>query len=176
MACTISASNTRISFWNVKKRLEKRREGVLEVFLANEQEKIELIEARWERRLLDLMQYEALPENTQLSITFVDDRRIRELNAAYRQIDQPTDVLAFTQTSPPVLPPDAPLAIGDIVVSVETALRQAKEYGHAFERELGFLLVHGFLHLLGEDHQTAEQERRMIARQRALLALWDFGL
>ncbi|MDB5096039.1 MAG: hypothetical protein JWM80_460 [Cyanobacteria bacterium RYN_339] len=115
------------------------------------------------------------------SVTFVDEAAIQALNLEYRGMDKPTDVLSFAQEEgDPFLPPGAPRMLGDVIISVPTALRQAAERGHAPEAELGLLLIHGFLHLLGEDHDTAARKKKMWARQQALLdglglAVKDFG-
>mgnify|MGYP001167324523 CR=1 FL=1 len=112
----------------------------------------------------------------EVSISFVDDDAIRELNRRYRQVDQPTDVLSFPmdKAGETVSFPDdndvVPL-LGDIVVSIPHAKKQAEEYGHSFEREMGFLITHGFLHLLGHDHDNEENERDMIAKQKEVLSL-----
>jgi probable rRNA maturation factor len=102
-----------------------------------------------------------------------DDAGIAALNREFRGVDASTDVLSFPQLeaagpTPPV-PADAPLPLGDIVVSLQRAEAQAHEYGHARARELGFLLVHGLLHLLGYDHETPAEAATMQARQDAIL-------
>lgn len=117
----------------------------------------------------------ALPAGTRhvyVSLVFVDDTGIAALNRDYRGIDAPTDVLSFSQlesAGPAALPKGAPLMLGDIVVSLPRATAQAQEYGHTRERELGFLLVHGLLHLLGYDHQTPREAAAMEAHQEAVL-------
>jgi len=98
----------------------------------------------------------------------VTDRRIRALNRRYRGEDFPTDVLAFPQGEGGG-PPGHPGLLGDVVISVETAARQAARAGHSLEREAALLLIHGILHLLGHDHATAAERRRMWAIQRRLL-------
>ena len=98
----------------------------------------------------------------------VTDRRIRALNRRYRGEDFPTDVLAFPQGEGGG-PPGHPGLLGDVVISVETAARQAARAGHSLEREAALLLIHGILHLLGHDHATAAERRRMWALQRRLL-------
>lgn len=112
----------------------------------------------------------------EVSVSFVDDHEIHRLNRDYRGVDRPTDVLSFAleEGEDGPLPDDAPPVWGDIVVSVPTAVRQAQEYGHSVMRETGFLLVHGFLHLLGYDHDTPEGEREMFDLQEAVLQ--DLGL
>lgn len=102
----------------------------------------------------------------EVSVSFVDDSEIHELNRTYRDVDRPTDVLSFPMDDGDT--GTVPL-LGDIVVSIQTALRQAAEYGHSPERETGFLLVHGFLHLTGFDHDTKEHELEMFRLQDEVL-------
>jgi probable rRNA maturation factor len=99
----------------------------------------------------------------------VDDAAIRELNKQYRGVDAPTDVLAFPQLEGEDLSAEGELAIGDVVISVETADRQARDQGCSLEEELDLLVVHGILHLLGYDHETPEDEQRMFQRQNELV-------
>ncbi|WNS43777.1 rRNA maturation RNase YbeY [Paenibacillus sp. MMS20-IR301] len=121
----------------------------------------------------------------EVDLTFVDNERIHELNLEYRGIDRPTDVLSFAmnETGEDELEiiyavsedededqDEVPNVLGDIIISVTRAQEQALEYGHSLERELGFLFVHGFLHLLGYDHQDAESEAEMMAKQEHVLA------
>jgi probable rRNA maturation factor len=118
-----------------------------------------------------------LGDNVAVSVTCVDDERIHELNREHRGIDRPTDVLSFSQLEGEEmggLPEGEPLPVGDIVISVERVAAQAEEYGHSFERELGFLVGHGMLHLLGYDHQTPEEEAAMMAKTEEILA--ELGL
>lgn len=89
---------------------------------------------------------------TEVSVTLTDDEKIRKLNSDYRGKDAPTDVLSF--------PMEETGLLGDIVLSLERAQKQAEQYGHSFERETAFLTVHGMLHLLGYDHETSAQDRR----------------
>lgn len=106
-----------------------------------------------------------------VSLTFVGDARIRALNRVYRGKDRATDVLSF-----PLDPPrDAPIErlLGDVVISVDTAARQAAEYDAPLEREVDRLLIHGLLHLLGYDHERPEQQERMAAEERRLAAVID---
>nr|WP_234410548.1 rRNA maturation RNase YbeY [Caldalkalibacillus mannanilyticus] len=113
-------------------------------------------------------------EEGEVSVTFVNDAEIQEINRTYREKDQPTDVLSFPmyeadETEIEVFDEDEPLLLGDIIISVPRAKKQAEEYSHSFERELGFLLVHGFLHLLGYDHEDEKAEQEMFARQEEIL-------
>lgn len=121
-----------------------------------------------------------LPNNIELSVTIVDNQRIRELNRGYRSIDEPTDVISFALEDEDDFSAffeedfntndfQLPRLLGDIFISIEKAQEQAEEYGHSFERELGFLVVHGFLHLNGYDHQTKADEREMFSLQEEIL-------
>lgn len=98
-----------------------------------------------------------------ISVAFVDDAAIRELNRTYRGEDAATDVLSFPLGDPPE-------PGGEVVVSLEAAARQAAEAGHPFRAEVAFLVVHGVLHLLGYDHHTAEAARAMRAVEARVLA------
>jgi probable rRNA maturation factor len=116
-----------------------------------------------------------------LSIRLTDDCALRVANRAHRGLDRPTDVLSFPLLprfqqgdSGFVLPPDARQHLGDVLISVERARAQAAEYGHAFEREVCYLLAHGVLHLLGHDHE--EQAERKVMREREEAALAAVGL
>jgi probable rRNA maturation factor len=112
-------------------------------------------------------------------ITLVTDERIHELNRKYRDVDRPTDVLSFALNESGEEEPDIfldedeldeyPNMLGDIIISVPRAVQQAADYGHSLEREICFLAVHGFLHLLGYDHGNAEEEKAMFSRQEEVL-------
>nr|WP_225941883.1 rRNA maturation RNase YbeY [Sporosarcina limicola] len=123
---------------------------------------------------------EALDGDLEVSITFMTDSEIQEVNAQYRGKDVPTDVISFALEEMTegevaiVAEVGMPTVLGDIIISVDTANRQAAEYGHDFKREIGFLSLHGFLHLLGYDHMTEEDEVKMFGRQKEILA--SFGL
>ncbi|MEW9500463.1 rRNA maturation RNase YbeY [Jeotgalibacillus marinus] len=114
------------------------------------------------------------------SITFVNNDRIQEINRDYRQKDQPTDVISFAMEEEGdgeiniVGGEGLPRILGDIIISVPFANEQAEDYGHSFDRELGFLALHGFLHLLGYDHMNETDEEVMFSRQKSLLE--EFGL
>lgn len=111
------------------------------------------------------------------NLTFVDDERIQELNRDYRGIDAPTDVLSFSQVegeSAFVAPPSGALELGDVLISLETARRQAAELGHALDYELALLAAHGGLHLLGYDHATDPQAAVMNALTQTVLERLGF--
>ncbi|MFC0233182.1 rRNA maturation RNase YbeY [Vagococcus entomophilus] len=121
--------------------------------------------------------YLSLPKNTEMSVTFMDNQKIQEINRKYRDKDAPTDVISFAleETGEGELPVffdeemEIPRNLGDIMISIERAQEQAEEYGHSFERELGFLAIHGFLHINGYDHMTEEEETVMFSLQRKIL-------
>ncbi|WP_334117096.1 rRNA maturation RNase YbeY [Ligilactobacillus sp.] len=120
-----------------------------------------------------------LPENTEMSVTLMDNDHIHEINKKYRGVDKPTDVISFAieeddpDETPIILPEgeefDIPKNIGDIMVSMDKVKEQAEYLGHSEERELGFLVVHGFLHLNGYDHMKEEDEKEMFGLQREIL-------
>jgi probable rRNA maturation factor len=133
-------------------------------------------------------------EQEELSIVLVSDRRIRTLNARYRKIDRPTDVLAFPlepegarvagfhvgafpsgvlpRKCVPALERRPPRLLGDVVISIATAQRQATVYGHSLHKEVVRLVVHGVLHLLGYDHELGAREAgRMAEQERRVLRL-----
>ncbi|KGE18160.1 rRNA maturation RNase YbeY [Paenibacillus wynnii] len=120
-------------------------------------------------------------EAGEVDLTFVDNKRIHELNRDFRGIDRPTDVLSFAmndtvEDEPEIIyeveeeSEEIPNALGDIIISVTRAQEQATEYGHSIQRELGFLFVHGFLHLLGYDHQDEAAEAEMMSKQEYVLS------
>ncbi|GAB4202028.1 MAG: hypothetical protein OHK0013_14740 [Sandaracinaceae bacterium] len=119
--------------------------------------------ARWAERMLAAL---AL-EDAELSVHLCDDRTIHALNREFRKKDKPTDVLAFAvrEARGTVVPASL---LGDVVISIETAARQARLASRTLDAELGMLLAHGLLHLLGDDHRNRREERRMTARTDAL--------
>ena len=120
----------------------------------------------------------ALPHVRELSVVFVNDAKMRDINFEFRKKDKPTDVLSFPQYSPREIsgkarPKDVGgTYLGDLVISTETTLRQAKEFGVTVKEELLRLIVHGVLHLCGYDHEKvpAKEAQRMRRRERAIRA------
>lgn len=132
-----------------------------------------------QRLLIFTAEKEAISNEAEVSVNFVTNKEIQEINRNYRQQNKPTDVISFamqeqTDDELDIVGEDLPLVLGDIVISVEKAKEQAEEYDHSLERELGFLTVHGFLHLLGYDHLNKEDELKMFQRQEKLLG--EFGI
>lgn len=131
----------------------------------------------------NVLQFAAKKENievgTELSVTFVDNARIQEINKEYRNKDAATDVISFAmeemgEDEIKIIGQDLPRVLGDIIISIERTKEQADEYGHSFDRELGFLALHGFLHLLGYDHMTESDEKVMFTKQKEILD--EYGL
>lgn len=156
----------------------------MEILIENGQEQIPVSPALEElvRRVVERIMAEAAPhlrERAEVAVTFVDNAEIQALNSEHRGMDRATDVLSFPQlegeeVADPPIEAGMPVLLGDIVISLERAQEQAAEYGHSFEREVGFLAAHGALHLLGFDHDTPEAEAAMHAK--AELALGALGL
>lgn len=120
-----------------------------------------------------------IEDGAEVSVTFVTNDAIQEINRTYRNKDVPTDVISFAMEEMgegeiEILDADIPTLLGDIIISVERTKEQAESYNHSFERELCFLAVHGFLHLLGFDHATKEEEQEMFGLQETILQA--FGL
>lgn len=148
-------------------------ENPVELLIDNRQNKyevkeqlIELLEKAVEACLL----YENWDIDYEVSLSLVDNNEIKELNSIYRAKDYATDVLSF-----PLVDEDQAIdlkekLLGDIVISVEKAEEQAKEYNHSFEREMGFLVVHSMFHLMGYDHDTSEDTKDMRDREEAVLS------
>lgn len=116
------------------------------------------------------LKYENVCEDKEVSVTFCDDEKIRELNNKFRGIDKATDVLSFPlfeEGESGYFVPEIDSMLGDIVLSLERARVQAKEYGHSFEREAAFLSVHSTLHLLGYDHETSEEDEIDMRRRQS---------
>jgi probable rRNA maturation factor len=147
----------------------RRPAGRYRVSLANRQRAVR-VGPEPIRRLAGRVLRAACPEGADLSVLLVDDAAMTRLNAAWRGRRRPTDVLSFSQVEGggPVAPG---VTIGDVVISLETARRQARERGRPLGEEVGALLVHGVLHLLGYDHeQGPAAARRMLAREREVAA------
>ncbi|WP_107838040.1 rRNA maturation RNase YbeY [Metasolibacillus meyeri] len=133
-----------------------------------------------ERLLQHAASEEQVDDNSELSVTFVTNEAIHEINRQYRDKDQPTDVISFAleelgEGETEIIGEGLPRILGDIIISVERTQEQADDYGHSFERELGFLAVHGFLHLLGYDHMNEQDEKEMFDKQNAILSSFGLG-
>ena len=117
------------------------------------------------------------PESTDVTISFVSNERIHELNKEYRGMDKPTDVLSFECDNVPFDDEDVDdveeYELGDIIIATDVALAQTEEFGTTFEEEVSLLTVHGLLHLCGYDHIEDEEAEIMEALEQSLLTAWD---
>ena len=135
------------------------------------QQKIIPIDTRMLRRMLLRLLAALDCEGCDLGVLIIDDARMRRLNATYRGIDRPTDVLAFAMREGPFADLH-PQVLGDVVLSAETALRQAHAHRHSLAEELTRLLIHGTFHILGYDHEVSPADARIMrAKERELWRL-----
>ena len=162
-------------------------DGEPEVFVADEQNDVVIDLPRWQSLALAVLRDEGVRGLAELSVMFVSEVEMTELNEGYMHSSGPTDVLAFpldahdvTQVvvptgatrgpdRAPVDPGDLPLLLGDVVVCPAVAERQAPDHAGTLDDELALLIVHGILHVLGRDHAEPEEAHEMRARERALL-------
>ena len=169
------------------KRRRLPDEGVLEVFVANEQADHPVDTARWQLLAERVLDAEGIRGDAELSLLFVDEQTIAELNERFMGVDQPTDVLAFPleddavgagrwPDNGPSGPSghrddagDPPLLLGDVVVCPHVAAANAPTHAGTYDDELALLVVHGILHVLGMDHADPDEEVLMQAKERALL-------
>ena len=144
------------------------------VLIAVDEEIVAAIESDRLEALADaVMDAEGLPLG-ELGVVVTDDETIRELNREYAGDDTPTDVLAFSlREGEEFASPDGVLQLGEVIISYPTAGRQAADAGRLVEEEIEHLLIHGVLHLLGYDHAEPQEEERMRARERDLLAAFN---
>ncbi len=144
----------------------------IEIFVQVEEEIKELETV--EKVLYSALEKEKL-DNVTFNVIIVDNNYIHELNKNYRKIDRETDVITFAlEDESTIIIPEEKRILGDIYISIDKAREQAKEYGHSLLRELSFLAVHGFYHLLGYDHMTEEDEKVMFQKQAEVLE--DYGI
>lgn len=151
---------------------------MIDVSILNHQEYLEITE-ELENVLEDLVKLSLEEENIEcegeVSIMFVDDEEIHQLNKTHRGIDKPTDVLSFPQydslKDEDICEPY--VIIGDVVISTETAKRQSIEYNHSLVREIGFLVVHSMFHLFGYDHDTDDNTKIMRTKEEAVLKAYN---
>lgn len=131
----------------------------------------------YKKIISDVIKYALTLENInskpEISVCFVDNDKIKNLNKKFRSIDKETDVLSFPMIEFNNQPKDVlikkNILLGDIIISLPKAFEQAKEYGHTIEREIAFLTAHGILHLLGYDHINSEDEKIMFEKQKFIL-------
>ena len=150
----------------------------LKIDYRNEQRKVKLplgIYKQIIQAVGETLKDEKFPYSAEVSVTFIDNKKIHKLNLEHRDKDKPTDVLSFPMWEKEELEDGSAfeghaVTLGDIIISAEKAKAQAQEYGHSIERELCFLAVHSTLHLLGYDHEVSEEdEKYMNAKQEEIL-------
>lgn len=140
----------------------------LKIDYRNEQRKVRLPVGIYKQIIQavgETLKDEKFPYSAEVSVTFVDNKKIHKLNLEHREKDKPTDVLSFPMWEKEELADGSAfeghaVMLGDIIISAEKAKEQATEYGHSLERELAFLSVHSTLHLLGYDHEVSEEDDR----------------
>lgn len=150
----------------------------MDISILNHQSVLD-IDENLEKVLEDLIQKAIVEEDLdyegEVSIMFVDDEEIHKLNKMHRDKDMPTDVLSFPQY--PSLKDDEEIdpyiILGDVVISTETAMRQAESFGHSLMREIGFLVVHSMFHLFGYDHDTEEHTKEMREKEEQVLSSYN---
>lgn len=148
----------------------------MNIFINNEQDTVEVpedINEAIESSVKAVLEQEKGDTGYEVSISFVDDERIKELNRIYRGKDDSTDVLSFPlyedeeiESLEKNLHMDIEELLGDIVISAQTAKRQAKSYGHSFKREVAYLVVHSMFHLLGYDHMDEDDKLLMRSKEK----------
>ena len=108
-------------------------------------------------------------ENILFNVIIIDNSRIREINREYRNIDRETDVISFALEDDKTFNLEEIRVLGDIYISIDKTRSQAEEYGHSFERELAYMVVHGFYHLMGYDHMEEDEAKVMEEKQKDIL-------
>lgn len=153
----------------------------LKVYVKNDQTEVKVpvgIRLLIRRCCQAVLTTEGFEHNAEVSVSFISNKEIRNLNKVYRNKDKETDVLSFplmTDGKPEEIDENDFVMLGDVVISLETAVKQAAMYGHSFEREVGFLTVHSMLHLLGYDHEKSPLEER-IMREKEEAVLEKLGI
>ncbi len=143
----------------------------MEILFDNRQKKLpypEDLEELLQSAVELCLEEEQITKEIEVSISFVDNDEIQKLNRDYRGMDRITDVLSFPQYEN-IKEIENPICLGDIVISLEKAFEQSREYGHSFKREVAFLTVHSMFHLMGYDHDTPENTSMMREKEEKVL-------
>lgn len=141
----------------------------MEFYIDNRQDKFpvsEDMEKLIEKVILESLKVEGLSDNYEISISFVNNNEIKELNKEYRGVDAETDVLSFPMDEDFIV--STPL-LGDIIISMERANEQALEYQHSLEREVAYLTAHSMFHLMGYDHMDEEEKIIMRSKEKQVM-------
>ena len=146
----------------------------MEILIKNQQKIIKLNQKKIEGIIKKVLQYLKVDEETEISVLFTDDKFIRSLNNKYRGIDKLTDVLSFSLLEGAVKSPEveSDKLLGDVIISVETAQRQADSLNHSIEKELTVLLIHGLLHLTGYAHEKDKNYKIMREKESEILKIF----
>jgi probable rRNA maturation factor len=147
----------------------------MEIEIFNETKEDLAEELKELKKLLENVSKDEGLDNILFNVIIVDNSKIRELNRDYRNIDRETDVISFALEDDKSFNLEEIRVLGDIYISIEKARSQALEYGHSFKRELSFLAIHGFLHLLGYDHMEREEEEIMFKKQEEVLSRYEIN-
>lgn len=151
------------------------------IYFINSQRKVKLdkkIRNKIQSAFDTALEVEGIVEPAEISVTFVSDKRIKEINCEFRNIDKSTDVLSFPMGENGVYdknPETDNLILGDVVISLEHAVSQAEEFGHSVDREIVYLAVHSIFHLLGYDHVNDEAEAKVM-RAKEEIVMKKIGL
>ena len=146
----------------------------MEVYYDDRQDDIKITEEiknLIEKSIAAVLKVENLDENVEVSVSFVGDEEIRDLNRDYRGVDKSTDVLSFPMDYEFII---VSRILGDVIINTRRVMEQAEELGHSEERELSYLTVHSILHLLGYDHMEDEDKKEM--REREKLAMKELSI
>ena len=146
----------------------------MEIYYDDRQDDIKItdeIKNLIEKSIAAVLKVENLDENVEVSVSFVGDEEIRDLNRDYRGVDKSTDVLSFPMDDEFII---VSRILGDVIINTRRVMEQAEELGHSNERELSYLIVHSILHLLGYDHMEDEDKREM--REREKLAMKELSI
>ncbi|KGF04367.1 rRNA maturation RNase YbeY [Anaerococcus lactolyticus] len=131
---------------------------------------LDLIRERAEKTIEEVLRVESFNENAEVSLSIVDMETIHRLNKEYRDVDRPTDVLSFPMDEEGYDNDGNPLfLLGDIVICLDVAENQAKDFGHSLEREMMYLICHSTLHLLGYDHIEEDDKVEMRAKEKEVM-------
>ena len=143
----------------------------MELFIDNRQDILDITEDTIEavkEVIKECLLFEGMDLEYEVSLSFVDNKEIRELNKVYRNKDNETDVLSFPMEDEGMFHEQLPL-LGDIVISTEKIISQAEEYNHSFKRELLYLITHSMFHLMGYDHIEAEEKEIMRNKEKEVM-------
>lgn len=146
----------------------------MEIYYDDRQDDIKItdeIKNLIEKSIAAVLKVENLDENVEVSVSFVGDEEIRDLNRDYRGVDKSTDVLSFPMDDEFII---VSRILGDVIINTRRVMEQAEELGHSEERELSYLTVHSILHLLGYDHMDDEDKKEM--REREKLAMKELSI